>query len=37
MGRTQAGRHLLSPGLFRILNLEDEMCLVMITVKIKAF
>lgn len=37
MGMTQAGQCLLSPGQFRILNLEDKMCLVMITGKKKAF
>ena len=37
MGTTQAGGHLLRPGQFRILNLEEEMCLVTITVKMRAF
>lgn len=29
--------HLLSPGQFRTLNLEDEVCLVMLTLRIKVF
>lgn len=32
-----SGRHLLSPEGFRFLNLEDDLCLVMIRVKRKAF
>lgn len=37
MGTTPAGRHLRSPGQFRIWTSEDEMCLVVVTGRINAF